>query len=75
MPGPVPTSAANNDYKPGFAAELMLKDLGLSQDAARSAGTPTPLGASATQLYRIFVQAGNGGKDYAAIIKMLSPKS
>ena len=44
-------------------------------DAARSAGTPTPLGASATQLYRIFVQAGNGGKDYAAIIKMLSPKS
>ena len=75
VPGPVPTSAANNDYKPGFAAELMLKDLGLSQDAARSAGTPTPLGASATQLYRIFVQAGNGGKDYAAIIKMLSPKS
>lgn len=71
VPGPVPGSAANNDYKPGFAADLMLKDLTLAQDAARTAGTPTPLGASAMQLYRLFIAQGHGAKDYAAIIKMI----
>jgi len=71
VPGPVPGSAANNDYKPGFAADLMLKDLTLAQDAARTAGTPTPLGASAMQLYRLFIAQGHGTKDYAAIIKMI----
>ena len=34
VPGPVPTSPANRDYKPGFAAALMLKDLKLAQEAA-----------------------------------------
>ena len=38
VPGPVPTSPANNDYKPGFAAALMVKDLTLAQDAANAAG-------------------------------------
>lgn len=69
VPGPVPTSAANRDYKPGFAADLMLKDLKLSQEASRAAGVPTPLGSEATALYSEFVNAGNGGLDYSAIIK------
>ncbi len=69
VPGPVPTSAANRDYKPGFAADLMLKDLKLSQEAARAAGVVTPLGAEATALYSEFVNAGNGALDYSAIIK------
>src|SRR6202451_4363121 len=47
VPGPVPTSPANNEYKPGFAAALMLKDLRLSQEAAKAAGAVTPLGAHA----------------------------
>ena len=51
VPGPVPTSPANRDYQPGFAAALMLKDLKLSQEAAQAAGAVTPLGAEATQLY------------------------
>ena len=46
VPGPVPTSPANNGYKPGFAAALMLKDLTLSQEAAKAAGAATPLGAA-----------------------------
>lgn len=69
VPGPVPTSPANNDYKPGFAAELMLKDLGLSQQAAEQMKAETPLGAHATELYEAFVSQGNGGVDFSGIIR------
>lgn len=71
VPGPVPTSPANHDYKPGFAAALMLKDLKLAQDAAQSAGAVTPLGASATQLYALFNAAGEEGTDFSGIINFL----
>lgn len=71
VPGPVPTSAANRDYTPGFAADLMLKDLKLSQEAARSVKAQTPLGAEATALFAEFVDGGNGARDYSGIIKMI----
>lgn len=71
VPGPVPTSPANRDYEPGFAATLMLKDLKLSQDAAQGAGASTPLGAHATQLYSLFDAAGQGGTDFSGIIRFL----
>ncbi|GGC79124.1 3-hydroxyisobutyrate dehydrogenase [Chelatococcus reniformis] len=71
VPGPVPTSPANNDYKPGFAADLMLKDLKLAQEAALASGSATPLGAEAAQLYALFAGAGNGGADFSGIIKFL----
>lgn len=71
VPGPVPTSAANRDYKPGFAAELMLKDLKLSQEAARTAKVQTPLGAEATALFSEYVEAGNGPSDYSGVIRMI----
>ena len=70
VPGPVPTSPANNDYKPGFSAALMLKDLRLSQEAALSSGASTPLGAEAAQLFALFEKLGNGGRDFSAIIEM-----
>jgi 3-hydroxyisobutyrate dehydrogenase len=69
VPGPVPTSPANNDYKPGFAAALMVKDLTLAQDAARSAGAATPLGKHAQEIYKAFDAAGNGGVDFSGIIQ------
>ncbi len=68
VPGPVPTSPANNDYKPGFAAALMLKDLTLAQDAAKASGTATPLGKQAQEMFRAFDAAGNGGMDFSGII-------
>ncbi|WP_018901232.1 3-hydroxyisobutyrate dehydrogenase [Rhizobium sp. 2MFCol3.1] len=71
VPGPVPTSPANNEYKPGFAAALMLKDLRLSQEAALATGASTPLGAEAAQLFALFEKQGNGGRDFSAIIEML----
>jgi len=69
VPGPVPTSPANNDYRPGFAAALMLKDLKLAQEAALVTGASTPLGAQAAQLYGLFDKLGHGGEDFSAIIK------
>jgi 3-hydroxyisobutyrate dehydrogenase len=71
VPGPVPTSPANNGYNPGFAAALMLKDLKLSQEAASAAGASTPLGAHAAEIYEAFAQAGFGGKDFSGIIEAL----
>ncbi len=71
VPGPVPTSPANRDYKPGFSAALMLKDLKLSQEAAQTSGAVTPLGAEATQLYALFNQMGNDGVDFSGIINFL----
>jgi 3-hydroxyisobutyrate dehydrogenase len=69
VPGPVPTSPANNDYKPGFAAALMVKDLTLAQDAAKTSGAATPLGKHAQELFRAFDAAGNGGMDFSGIIR------
>ncbi|WP_426958195.1 3-hydroxyisobutyrate dehydrogenase [Muricoccus radiodurans] len=71
VPGPVPGSPANRDYRPGFAASLMLKDLGLAQEAAEGSGADTPLGARALDLYRRFVEEGGGEVDFSGIIRML----
>ncbi len=71
VPGPVPGSPANRDYKPGFAAALMAKDLGLAQEAAKAAGAQTPLGAHALDLYRRFLAEGGAEADFSGIIRML----
>jgi 3-hydroxyisobutyrate dehydrogenase len=71
VPGPVPASPANNSYKPGFAAALMLKDLKLAQEAALGAGAATPLGAEAAQLYALFAAAGHSGDDFSGIINFI----
>ncbi len=75
-PGVGPQSPADNDYQPGFAAELMLKDLRLSQDAAEAAGSPTPMGAAATAEYASFVQQEDGqGRDFSAMLPRFSGKN
>lgn len=64
-----PTSPADNEYQPGFAAELMLKDLGLSQQAAEAVNADTPMGARALELYRQFVEDEDGrGMDFSAML-------
>ncbi|EAQ44646.1 3-hydroxyisobutyrate dehydrogenase [Roseobacter sp. MED193] len=68
-PGVGPQSPADNDYKPGFAAELMLKDLRLSQQAATSADADTPMGELAQALYTQFVENEEGtGMDFSAML-------
>ena len=71
VPGPVPTSPANLDYKPGFTADMMLKDLRLAQAAAQGAGAHTALGEHAMRLYAQYSAAGQGGNDFSGIIRMV----
>ena len=71
VPGPVPTSPANNDFKPGFATALMNKDLGLAMDALSSTGSAAPLGSHAAEIYAKFA-AAQGDKDFSAVIEMLA---
>ncbi|WP_439865766.1 3-hydroxyisobutyrate dehydrogenase [Pseudomonas syringae] len=68
-PGIVETAPASRGYSGGFGAELMLKDLGLATEAARSAHQPVILGAVAQQLYQAMSLRGDGGKDFSAIIE------
>ena len=68
-PGVGPQSPADNNYQPGFAADLMLKDLRLSQQAAESADADTPMGALAQALYATFVEEEDGaGRDFSAML-------
>ncbi len=71
VPGPVPASPANRDYRPGFTADMMLKDLRLSQEAARAVGLDSPLGSEATALYSEFCAGSQGGADFSGIIRMI----
>ena len=71
VPGPVPASPANRDYKAGFTAAMMLKDLKLAQNAAKVAGADTPLGADAANIYEQFVEAGEGPRDFSAVIRFI----
>ena len=75
-PGVGPTSPADNDYKPGFAADLMLKDLTLAQAAASATDADTPLGEAARALYDRFVNREDGaGKDFSAMLPRFSARS
>jgi 3-hydroxyisobutyrate dehydrogenase len=71
VPGPVPTSPANRDYQPGFTAEMMLKDLRLSQEASQKVGVATPLGAAATAIYTLYANSGHAKTDFSGIINMI----
>lgn len=70
VPGPVPTSPANNDFTPGFATALMNKDLGLAMAAVMSTQSSAPLGTHAAQIYADFAQE-HADKDFSAIIETL----
>lgn len=70
VPGPVPTSPANNDFKPGFATALMNKDLGLAMDAVASGGSSAPLGSHAAQIYARFADS-HPDLDFSAVIQTL----
>lgn len=70
-PGPVSSAPSNRDYQPGFTAAMMLKDMRLSQEAAKSAGASTPLGAHTQELYEAMETAGKDGLDFSGIMKLI----
>lgn len=72
VPGVGPKSPADNNYAPGFATDLMVKDAGLAIDAAQS--TPTPLGAAALQIYKDMQAQGMGGNDFSSVMTFLAGK-
>lgn len=74
VPGPVPTSPANRDYKPGFTGAMMVKDMRLAQEAAHATGVSTPLGAAAQALYALYCSGGAAQDDFSGIIRMLTGK-
>ncbi len=71
VPGVGPVSPADNDYQGGFATALMLKDLKLAMEAAKSVNANVPMGARAAELYETFDATGKGGLDFSAIIQSL----
>lgn len=75
VPGPVPTSPANNEYEPGFAGALMAKDLGLAEQAIQSAGVHAEVGTLASAIYRRYADGDGGGKDFSGIIQDIRERS
>ncbi len=73
-PGIGPESPADRNYKPGFAADLMLKDLKLARAAAESVNAPTTLGKHATEIYETFLENGGKGMDFSGILPYLAKK-
>ncbi|WP_168626473.1 MULTISPECIES: 3-hydroxyisobutyrate dehydrogenase [unclassified Cryobacterium] len=75
VPGPVPTSPANRDYQPGFAAALMAKDLGLAARALESTGVHAEIGMLANELYQRFAESGGADTDFSGIINSIRDQS
>ena len=76
VPGPVPTSAANRNYEPGFMTKLMLKDLALAQSASQEAGVATPMGAQAHAALRLYMTMVEGAaeKDFSSVMNFVRGK-
>ena len=71
VPDVIESVPSNNQYKAGFTANMMLKDLRLAKAAAESHHAVLPLGDGALELYSHFVEQGNGEMDFSGIIKMM----
>jgi len=74
VPGVGPETPADRGYEGGFAAALMLKDLKLAIEAAQGANAAVGMGSTAGALYQMMVNAGDGGRDFSAMIRFLDGK-
>ncbi|MEW2411237.1 3-hydroxyisobutyrate dehydrogenase [Streptomyces griseoviridis] len=75
VPGPVPASPANRDYRPGFAASLMAKDLGLAANALRAGGVHAELGLRAAELYERYAERAGSAEDFSGIVRTIRERS
>jgi len=71
LPGLIDDTPSNNNYRPGFSAGMMNKDLKLAYECAKSVNAKTPLGKMALQIYNQFCEEGNDTKDFSAISKVI----
>ncbi|MBG0851583.1 3-hydroxyisobutyrate dehydrogenase [Streptomyces spinoverrucosus] len=75
VPGPVPASPANREYRPGFAASLMAKDLGLAANAVRAGGVDAELGLRAAELYTAYAERVSDTEDFSGIVRTIRDRS
>jgi 3-hydroxyisobutyrate dehydrogenase len=71
LPGLIEGTPSNNNYRPGFSAGMMNKDLKLAYDCAKNANAITPMGKMALEIYSKFCEDGNDDKDFSAISKVI----
>ena len=71
LPGLIEGTPSNNNYRPGFSAGMMNKDLKLAYECAKSVSADTPLGKAALEIYEKFCKDGNDDKDFSAISKVI----
>ena len=71
LPGLIEGTPSNNNYRPGFSAGMMNKDLKLANECAKSVSADTPLGKMALEIYEKFCKEGNDDKDFSAISKVI----
>ena len=71
LPGLIDDTPSNNNYRPGFSAGMMNKDLKLAHECAKSVNAETPLGKLALEIYSKFCEEGNNTKDFSAISKVI----
>ena len=69
LPGLIDGTPSNNNYRPGFSAGMMNKDLKLANECAKKVNALTPLGEKALQIYDKFCKEGHDNKDFSAISK------
>lgn len=75
VPGPVPSSPANRDYRPGFSGALMAKDLGLAVQAIASTGVHAEAGTLAEAIFRRFADSGGADQDFSGVINAIRGRS
>ncbi|MDB3982457.1 3-hydroxyisobutyrate dehydrogenase [Candidatus Pelagibacter sp.] len=71
LPGLIEGTPSNNNYRPGFSAGMMNKDLKLANECAKNVSADTPLGKLALEIYEKFCKEGNDDKDFSAISKVI----
>ena len=71
LPGLIDGTPSNNNYRPGFSAGMMNKDLKLANECAKQVNASTPLGTMALEIYNKFCEEGNDTKDFSAISKVV----
>jgi 3-hydroxyisobutyrate dehydrogenase len=71
LPDLIEGTPSNNNYRPGFSAGMMNKDLKLASKCAKQVNALTPLGNMALEIYNKFCEEGNDTKDFSAISKVI----
>ncbi|MCL1044314.1 3-hydroxyisobutyrate dehydrogenase [Shewanella electrodiphila] len=64
---------SSNDYQGGFMVDLMVKDLGLSQQTSVASNSSTPMGSLARSMYVNHARQGNGRRDFSSIFEQFTP--